>query len=540
MPEIKDNNLKDFLSNLTYEQVQLDFTSGTFYKGLKYYQQDRVSNLTIQGSDELTAQVYGRVRYMVSLKLLDHKLQDHCSCPIGGGCKHTVAVLLHCVDNLEEINQQENFPATPDVKKVEQYLQSLSKEELIGLVLKFAPGDFKEFITFSSLGKDQSKKFFDKVVLQIESLFQDDELIYDPVSFENALVALLEKLKGVWDKLAEETGDLIIKIIDQLNDHMYEGYLYDDYYDGIFEGDYFGKTVQMYIAGLPFDAKMKYISKVKEAISKMHYDCCSGILREKDKLFPEEEMPYLKDYFLKEINKGNYESAEAYFKLLSDYLTASEKERVLNATHHLSEHLTLELARLHISNESKDEAIRVIEIYLQNSTGHYRNTEELYVELLRLKNEMGYPLEDTAREALYNHSSIYLLEMTVKYLPGHQTNFENIVKEKDAFKYLEYLEKHQRIREAVQFVEKSKSLWDDVKHRFFVKYLEECPGEAELYFTMRIEHELPHTGDSHYYVIADSLKALKKIDRNKAISMAQLIRNEYKRRRNLMELIKSI
>ncbi len=540
MLETTENSLKDFLSELTYEQIQLDFSSGTFYKGLKYYEQGRVSDLTIQGADKLTARVHGSLRYVISIKLLDHKLHEHCSCPIGGGCKHVVAVLLYCVDHAEEINEQEHIPDSPDMKKVEQYLQSLSKKELIRLVLKFAPGNFKELITFNSLGKDQSKRLFDKVVSQIESLPQDDELLYDPVSFESALVALLEKLKGVWEKFPEETGELIIRTLKQLNALMDEGYLYDDYYDGVFEGDDLSRVIRDYIYSLPFDKKMDFIEQVEGAISEMDYDFCEGILMEREKLFSEKETPEVKAYFLKEVGEENYENAEAYFKLLSDHLTPHEKERVLKAAHHVSEYLTLELARLYKSNGSKDEAIRVIEVYLQASAEYYRNTKELYVELLQLKNEMGYPLDSTAREALNKHSSISLLEMIVEYLPANQIAFENIVKKKDAYKYLEYLEKHQRFREAVQFMGESDELWDDVKYRFFIKNFEQCPEEAETYFVKRIEQELPHTGDRHYYAIADSLKALKKIDRNKAIFIAQDIRNEYKRRRNLMEAIKGI
>ena len=158
----------------------------------------------------------------------------------------------------------------------------------------------------------------------------------------------------------------------------------------------------------------------------------------------------------------------------------------------------------------------------------------------RLKKEGEYLLDRTAMEALNHHSSISLLEMTVEYLPERQTTFENIIRKKDAHKYLEYLEKHHRIKEAVQFVEQSNRLWDDAKYRFFIKYLNDFPKEAESYFTRRIDHELPYTGDSHYYAIADSLRALKKIDRDKAIAIAQQIRNEYKRRRNLMEAIKNI
>lgn len=540
MSENLESKFKAFLKQITYEQIRLDFDSATFYKGLKYYEQDRVSDVAIEGLNTLTARVYGRSKYIISLKLSGDALQDHCSCPVGGGCKHVVAALLYCVDKPEEMNELNSVPASMNKETVEHFLQSLSKKELIGLVLKFAPGSFKEYITLSTLGKDQSNKLFKNVLSKIESLYEDDDLLYDPGSFEDSLVVLLEKLKGIWMQLPGETGDLIISIMEKLNDLMDEGYLYDDYYDSFFVGADFSRIVREYIYSLPLDGKMSFIERMDKTLSEMECDNCDGILKSIEELFSDEDKPFVKTYFLNEIPKGNHKYVEDYYKLLSDHLTSDEKELVLRAAYLESIYLTLELTNLFKTRKDADAAIQVLESFLSNQIGNMGGTEDLYITLLQLKKESGYPLEETALEALNHHSSIHLLEMVAGLVPEKQSAFEHIIREKAAHKYLEYLEMHQRLKEAVQFVEQSKRLYDEDKSRFFLKYLNDFPKEAEVYFMKRIDQELPHTCDRHYYVIAEALSAIKKIDPGKALAIAHHIRREYKRRRNLMKAIENI
>ena len=76
-----------------------------------------------------------------------------------------------------------------------------------------------------------------------------------------------------------------------------------------------------------------------------------------------------------------------------------------------------------------------------------------------------------------------------------------------------------------------------------VSRLEDLPQtakQAAAFFISRIEAELPHTGDMHYFAIAENLRALKKIDRNKAAALVRRIRKDYKRRRNLVKMLEGI
>lgn len=97
--------------------------------------------------------------------------------------------------------------------------------------------------------------------------------------------------------------------------------------------------------------------------------------------------------------------------------------------------------------------------------------------------------------------------------------------------------KYQRNSEALQLVLESQTLMDSSIYNFYIHHFKSCPEEAEAYFVNRINKELPYTGDKHYEIIRDSLVYIKKIDRNKAATIVEMIRSEYYRRRNLMALL---
>ncbi len=534
-----EGGLKYFLSEYSYEEIQTYYSSKTFYKGLQYYEQERVRNLQFTGVNELTIDVVGSSIYTVTLKLQDQSLLDDCSCPIGGSCKHVVAALLYCVENIHLYFNNEVVSMKADAHQVEKYLNTLSKQQLIQLILKYAPESFKEYVTFSALEPDQSGKILKKISANIDSLFDDDELLYDPSSFEDSLVNHLKKMKGIWKKLPQECGDLIIKIIEKIDDLMDEGYLYDSYHDDIFEGGDLSDIVRSYIYELPFDLKIIFLTNIENAISRMSYSILDSVLFEMEKLFSKEEQPLLKDYFLQQIKNGNLKNAEAYYKGLSNYLTPDEKEWILKTSYHLSEYLTMELVRLYIDKDNKKEAFKIIDSYLHQSKEIY-NTAALYIQALNLGKDLGHPLGKLAEEALVKHASIPLLEVAIDHLPYKKAEFENILKEKSTSIFLDYLEKSKRIQEGARLAMTSKNLWDERKFNFFSKNSKNCPEEASTYFIKRIENELEYTGDSHYYIIADTLKALMKIDKLRAKAIAQDIRQEYKRRRNLMAAIQYI
>ena len=164
-------------------------------------------------------------------------------------------------------------------------------------MLKYAPDDFLETVTKSTFDPDQSRKVFESITSKIEKLFDDDELMYEPNEFESLIVAQLKKLKGIWQKLPVETGNLILSLMDKINGLMYEGLLYDDYYDAVFEGDDFCKEVRAYFRSLSFEDRVEYLTRLEEKIADMDYDSFNEILRNKTELFSTDELPQAESLF---------------------------------------------------------------------------------------------------------------------------------------------------------------------------------------------------------------------------------------------------
>ena len=535
------SKIKDFLSDLTYEKIHASFALVTFHRGLDYYKNGHVEEVVLNDPNTLIAQVLGSLRYSVRLELRDHHVMASCSCPVEGWCKHIAAVLLFCIENLEIIVESEGVVPATDDSKVEQYLNTLQKRQLVKLVLQFAPDNFKERITLKDVDTERAQKIFQRVSSQIKSLMHDFELLHDPCSFEEVLAKHFEKVSGIWDKVPE-VGDLIVESLEKINDLMYEGYLYDDYHDVIFEGIDFGQLVRHYILSLSFNRRLGFIERMQEVLSTMEYAVCDNILSDRGELFSRQEQPELKKHLLEQVNSGKYEDAEDYFKLLSSDLNDEETEFILTSTCHTSDYLTLQLADFYKKRKNFIKAIEVIEAYLDKPAGIYHlNVEQLYLELIRLKHDTEQPgVYETAIEALNRDATIPILELAISCLPGQRKAFEKIMERNRVHEYLEYLESHKRIPEAVKLIKKSNHLAEETKFRFFLNHKSMCLEDASSYFTARIEKELIYTGNHHYYAIADTLRALKQIDRKEAINLAQSIRMEYRRRRNLVEAIRDI
>ena len=151
-------------------------------------------------------------------------------------------------------------------ENIENYLETLSKEELIGLVLKLAPQSFFDAINARFSSKSEAKKIFKKVEKEIDSILADERLLYAPSKFEKKLLEQLEKLRGLWDKLPTEIGGLLLKLIQTVDQAFEDGYLYLTRYDT--EDEYFeSETVNDYIfrfvSSLPTEMKASYTEELR-------------------------------------------------------------------------------------------------------------------------------------------------------------------------------------------------------------------------------------------------------------------------------------
>ncbi len=169
----------------------------------------------------------------------------------------------------------------PNLKKrTLTYLNNLTKEELIELVLKFAPKSFFENINSQFASQDEAMNLLKEVSRAINTLLSDEETLYNPREFEHELLKQLEKIRGLWDKLPLQIGDLIIKIIEDIEQAFEDGYLYIENYhkeDEYFESEDVNDYILHFVSNFPKDIKSNYVEKLRNIFCNFGYSTFSSV-----------------------------------------------------------------------------------------------------------------------------------------------------------------------------------------------------------------------------------------------------------------------
>ncbi len=285
------NDLKKLFKKITPDDVREIFGSKIFVRGENYYGHGAVHDV-VMTSDKtsLTAMVEGNSDYEIHILADNKKVTGSCNCPYGGMCKHQVAALLFC------INEPENISHTRSTEKklvnYREYLESLRKEELIGLVLDYAPKNFFIAIDNQFSGKEHAAQSFMKIKNGVQRLFTKTELLYDPSAFEEALLKQFDQLKGLEKLMKSEIGALILYVVNEIEKSIEEGYLYtDDYAEDYFDSARFEEFIISYAGSLPFAEKVKFTNEFTTIIQSQNYDTFSNVIRLLPEAFSDNDHP---------------------------------------------------------------------------------------------------------------------------------------------------------------------------------------------------------------------------------------------------------
>ena len=149
-------SLNAFFESLSADDIRDCCSSSVFCRGEDYFDSDRVDQAVYnKEKTTLKAIVNGSEDYAVSIVLADGTISGSCTCLYGGVCKHLVALLLYATDVFEI--ETENSDDEDVENRFQQYLQSLSKDELVALVEEYAPERFRTEVKnkFVSAGSEQ-------------------------------------------------------------------------------------------------------------------------------------------------------------------------------------------------------------------------------------------------------------------------------------------------------------------------------------------------------------------------------------------------
>ena len=177
-----------------------------------------------------------------------------------------------------------------------QHLQRLSKDELVTLVEKYASEQFFTEVTNKYAGGDEAQRTFLSVQKKIREFFKDDELMYNPDAFSDTLDSELEKLYGFEKPLCREIDELIFSIIQEVEDAIEDGYLYDDYSDYTYSDSLrFEEFVARFLSVLSSSKKIDFLKKFDAALIQHSYSAFEGTRNVAKTIFTDDELPMLKN-----------------------------------------------------------------------------------------------------------------------------------------------------------------------------------------------------------------------------------------------------
>lgn len=155
-----------------------------------------------------------------------------------------------------------------------QHLESLTKAELIQLIIKFAPESFRTTIHSRVATEEEARIIFKQTSKLIANLFTDEELLYDPDEFERELIHQLEKLRGLWETLPLEIGNLLITLIQKVERAFDDGYLYLETYGGedeYFESEVVNAYIFQFVTSLAEENQRQYIEQLQDLLAVAGY-----------------------------------------------------------------------------------------------------------------------------------------------------------------------------------------------------------------------------------------------------------------------------
>lgn len=529
--------------------------------GRAYSYKDAIEELDIQPG-RITAEVYGTEPYEVEIEYRAGDVFGDCSCPYEAACKHLAALLMYLRDetDAEELAEAD---AKPTIEigggayasghfDFDKWLESRTERELRDLVRQFAPESFRRTLAMQQADPDVHKKIFQKTELKIRDLLKKaDE--YGPDDFEEAALKRLEELRPVWLNLPEEVAGLLEQVLSGIDEAQNEGYLYDDYADGVFEGDSLGRYMAEFVAALPADRVEAAARRLTDALGNGDYSICDNFLPELLSLLSVEKIPVLKG-LLKTTNlihQLDEHKQRTIWQQLQPSLDAKERQQILER---LSEtghaFFVLELANLLESNGDPDAAIKAIERAIPEKAPNtfryaylpgFADKNKLFEKRLELeqKHRKGAKTEYWATRYIRETGVPDSLRCALRYLPEQQTALENLLRTTSVAGYARYLEEVGRLDEVLTlFRQHPRQLNRITQYDFFKRHKKKYPAEAGLIFKEVLDENLTPTGDAAYRAVVEALRHLRDVEPLEQFhARVNAIKLNYKRRSNLMAMM---
>lgn len=531
----KDLNL--FFEKLSQEEIKDCCAIKIYYRGSEYYERGLVTDVTLNtGKTLLTAIVNGRVSYAVKISHEKSEISATCDCFHGGICKHIIALLIYALHEINFIAPAASLSEV-DIKK---HLQTYSKADLIDLVTKYAPNEFFDNIIKGYSGTAEAKSVFKRAELNLQKFFNGSDLLFEPGDFENAFLKEINKLSGLEKHLAEELGSLILFIIREVNRAIYEGYLYDHQNDIAFEfPQEFNELILAYTLTLNFSQKTAFLDDLDSTLKESEYDVFGDMGELLRNSFTEIDMPDLKDMLIKQHASLSIDLVENYYQKVCHLLSDEEREKILPVLIQSHGKWLIEYAMLLCCGNKQRKSLQVVEKWLSKNEFAYgkENVHCFYLDLLQNSNN---DLSKAAKKAIADCPTESMLQKIADLLPADLRAYEVILEGKNPGALLAFLEGSGRLKDALTLIRRRTDILGYQAYNFFKENKKVFPDEAQEFFCRIIEVNLEFTGDDYYYIIADAIEQINKVNAALAGKLKKDICLNYKRRRNLVTILESL
>lgn len=225
----RNSDLKKDLLKLSQDDIKAMADSTIFSRGKSYYRDNYVFDVTQNVANTVMARVKGSYANSYEVKIYKEgsDLRAKCDCPYGDVCKHIVATLI-------SINQEREIKESiilTQQDKLSTYFESLSKAELIELLMEFSPENFKKEIILKDAPIEELNIRINEIASSIKYDIDDEELLYNPEEFQEKISEYMENLKIFVNQNPDEVFEIVFDLAESVEALQEDGYLWIDHYD---------------------------------------------------------------------------------------------------------------------------------------------------------------------------------------------------------------------------------------------------------------------------------------------------------------------
>lgn len=528
--QTEEKSLLAFLNSEGADRLKFKF--GKLYERADYYSfNNQIKELKVIHDDHVKAIISGSRNYKVDLYNENGEIYSECTCPYDGVCKHALAVIIHSQFEewyFEEVQKHVHFD-------LNSYLQGLAKQELIQLVLENQSTELIQKLQNKTLSQEDLISKVTKAKKELEKLFKEIDWETDIHWMDERLVSIFKIFDGGWKMVIKEITDLLSGTLKKLNHAIDEGYLYNHYDDESFSGEQLSNLVVSFIKNIPTADKI-YVMEELDDLQTEYLGLWNQRTFYTD-FFSLDDEPILKQYLFEKKTLSNY--VPAFYEIIKANLNKEEKEDLLKMYALYSQELLIEYVGILEEKFLLKDAELLFEDYF-NRIDISKIEKESLKKWITIKNKLNEPIFEKLNLLVLNFPTKESLQFAISFLPEKQNEFERIVLKKGFNEYILFLEKENRIEEAEKILSTKTQHWDDFAFQFYCRNSKIFFEKSTQFMVNRIQKNLPSAGDSYYYTIAHTLKELFRFNPERATQILHEIRLNYKRRPNLMAILKEL